>query len=211
MKFILPLLSLLVLLSSASHAKVEIHSYKKNYSWNNSWNDFIHSELDLLDQGQDLTIMNGKIDNEDLKELGCTGYNDITDKNLRKDFWVVFFSGLTRAESAFNVLARSHSNHGLLQLSSATARIQCGINSISGIADPDQHLRCGVRLMSWQLEGAPTTSGKQQRPDLKGQLFGKRILLWGPLRQKDKSGRKLLVNWFKRHHDQLPFCSEKVV
>lgn len=206
MKLILPLFILLV--STASHAKIEIQTYKKNYSWDNSWNEAISSELD---QKSNLMIMSGKIDDSDLKELGCPGYNSVTDNDLKKDFWVVFFSALTRAESAFNVKARSHSNHGLLQLAKATARNQCGLKTMEEIADAGEHLRCGVRLMSWQLEGAPTTSGKQRRPDLKGQLFGKQILLWGPLRQNDKRGRALLTGWFKKHLDQLPFCSEKSV
>ena len=204
MKLILPLFILLI--SNASHAKVEIQTYKKNYSWNNSWNDSIASELD---QNEELMIMNGKIDLGDLKELNCPGYNNLTNNDLKKDFWIVFFSALTRAESAFNTKARSHSNHGLLQLAKATARTQCGLNTLEEIIDAGEHLRCGVRLMSWQLEGAPTSSGKQRRPDLKGQLFGKRILLWGPLRQNDKSGRALLTGWFKKHLDQLPFCTEK--
>ena len=203
MKLILPLL---LFLCTPLYAKVEILSYNKNYSWNNSWNDSISSELELNEK---LIIMNGKIDIDDLSELGCVGYNNALDAELKKDFWMVFFSALTRAESGFNTRAKSHSNHGLLQLSKATARIQCGLNSLEAINNANEHLRCGVKLMSWQLEGAPTKSGKERRPDLKGQLFGKRILLWGPLRQNDKRGRALLVNWFKKHLDQLPFCSIK--
>ncbi len=200
-----PILTLLfLLLSSSIHAKVEILNYKKNYSWNNSWNEAIALELD---QNENLIIMNGKIDNDDLKELDCLGYNSVSDNEVKKDFWVVFFSALTRAESAFNTKAKSRSNHGLLQLAKATAKIQCGLNTLDEISNANEHLRCGVKLMTWQLEGAPTKSGKQRRPDLKGQLFGKGILLWGPLRQNDKRGRALLVNWFKKHLDQLPFCS----
>ena len=206
MKLILPLFILLA--TASAHAKVEIQTYKKSYSWNNSWNDFIASELDLQSE---LMIMSGKIDNDDLKELGCPGYNNVTDNDLKKDFWVVFFSALTRAESAFNVKARSHANHGLLQLAKTTAKNQCGLKTLEEIADAGEHLRCGVKLMSWQLEGAPTSSGRQLRPDFKGQLFGKYILLWGPLRQNDKRGRALLTGWFKKHLDQLPFCAEKSV
>ena len=202
------ILLFILLLSTSLYAKVEIQTYKKNYSWNNSWNDFIASELDLKEE---LMIMNGKIDSNDLRELDCLWYNSVTDNDLKKDFWVVFFSALTRAESAFNTKARAHSNHGLLQLATATARTQCGLKTLEEIGDAREHLRCGVKLMSWQLEGAPTSSGKQRRPDLKGQLFGKKILLWGPLRQNDKNGRKLLTGWFKKHLDQLPFCAEKSV
>lgn len=206
MKLILPLFILLA--AACANAKVEIQTYKKNFSWNNAWNDSIASELDLQSE---LMIMSGKIDNNDLKELGCLGYNSVTDNDFKKDFWVVFFSALTRAESAFNLKARSHANHGLLQLARSTAKNQCGLNTLKDIGDADKHLRCGVQLMSWQLEGAPNSRGRQLRPDLKGQLFGKYILLWGPLRQNDKSGRALLTGWFKKHLDQLPFCAEKPV
>ena len=201
MKFILPLL---FFISTTLHGKVEIQEYKK-HSWDNSWNESISKELD---QHLEKVMMSGQIDADDLKQLDCPGYNKVTDNNLKADFWIAFFSALTRAESAFNTKARSkHGNLGLLQFAKATARSQCGL-SAEEIVEPDKHLRCGVRLMSWQLEGAPAANGKQRRPDLRGQLFGKHILLWGPLRQNDKGGRALLVGWFKKHLDQLPFCKD---
>lgn len=202
---------LIVLLSTNSlQAKVEIGPYH-HQSWNNSWNDSIILELS---EKEDMPIMNQSLDEEDLKELNCIGYNSLKEKDdeLKKDFWIVFFSALVRAESAFNTTVRAkapkggHGNYGLLQLSKSTAREQCGLKTLEEISDPGEHLRCGVKLMAWQLEGAPSAKGKLLRPDLKGQLFGKRILLWGPLRQNDKRGRRLLVNWFKSHLDQLPFC-----
>lgn len=205
----LVIVSLLFSISLSLNAKVEIQPYK-NISWDNSWNDYISYELDNSDS---LSLISAPIDHLDLKELNCTGLNNVTDNELKKDFWVVFFSALVRAESAFNTVVKSkapkggHGNYGLLQLSKRTAREQCGLDTMDAIANPKDHLRCGVKLMSWQLNGAPARNGKLLRPDLKGQLFGKRILLWGPLRQNDRRGRKLLVNWFKSHLDQLPFCN----
>lgn len=205
MKFFLPLFMLLN--TSSIHAKVEILPYRTNYSWDNSWNEAVASELELE---ADSVIMNSEINIDDLKELDCPGYNNVTDKELKKDFWIVFLSSLTRAESGFNTKVRSRGgNIGLLQFSKATARINCGLKTAEEISEPNDHLRCGVRMLAWQLEGAPSSRGKMLRPDLKGQLFGKHILLWGPLRQNDKSGRKLLTGWFKKHLDQLPFCSSK--
>lgn len=209
MKFFLPLF--LFILSGALHAKVEIQRYRHS-SWDNSWNEAINSELSKKENS---VIMSGIIDIDDLNELNCPGYNTVTDNELKKDFWVVFLSALVRSESAFNPKAHSRApkgktgSYGLLQLTGATARNQCGLNSKEEIADPDNHLRCGVKLLSWQLEGAPTSSGKKRRPDLEGQLFGKYILLWGPLRQNDKHGRARLTSWFKKHLDQLPFCTLK--
>lgn len=207
MKFFFVLL--LFLISQSAFSKVEIQTYRP-HSWDNSWNDFISNEID---QKNNNNMITEDIDFNDLKSLGCPGFNS-ADADSKKDFWVVFFSSLTRAESAFNLNVRSrapkggHGNYGLLQLSKATAREQCGINDPKNIANPELHLRCGVKLMAWQLKGAPVTEKKFMRPDLKGQLFGKYILLWGPLRQNDKRGRALLVGWFKKHLDQMPFCSK---
>jgi TorA maturation chaperone TorD len=205
MKFFLPLL--LLITSSSLYSKVEILPYKSKYSWDNSWNEAVREELELETES---VIMNQEINADDLKELDCPGYNSVTDNELKKDFWIVFLSSLTRAESGFNTKVRSRGgNIGLLQFSKATARTNCGLKTSKEIAEPNDHLSCGVRMLSWQLEGAPTASGRMLRPDLKGQLFGKHILLWGPLRQNDKSGRKLLTTWFKKHLDQLPFCAAK--
>lgn len=196
---------LLILASATLQAKIEIEPYKKN-SWNNEWNEAISQELD-----QHSHMLTEALDPADLRELSCPGFNKTEDVEAKKDFWTVFFSGLTRAESAFNPKARSkapkggHGNYGLVQLSKRTAREQCGL-SPEEIADPAAHLRCAVKLMSWQLKGAPISTGKLHRPDLKNQLFGKYILLWGPLRQNDKRGRALLTGWFKKHLEQMPFC-----
>lgn len=196
----------LLFVSSSAFSKVEILSFKK-YSWDNSWNETISRELEFKENA----AMLGPLDELDLKELSCVGFNS-ADAESKKDFWIVFFSALTRAESAFNHKVRSvapkggHGNYGLVQLSKRTGREQCGL-SPEEIFDPHAHLKCAVKLMNWQLSGAPNGSGKLLRADLKGQLFGKRILLWGPLRQNDKKGRKLLVGWFKQHLNQLSFCN----
>jgi hypothetical protein len=193
-------------------AKVEIMPYGKKISWDNSWNELIGNEIDQKENNNMVTEV---INQDDLDSLECPGFNT-ADVNSKKDFWVVFLSSLTRAESAFNPNARSHSpkggngNYGLLQLSKSTARVQCGINDPKDISDPALHLRCGVKLLAWQLKGAPVSETKYLRPDLKGKLFGKHILLWGPLRQNDKRGRALLVGWFKKHLEQLPFCSKEL-
>ena len=210
MKPVILLLSIFFTLSPVI-AKVEIESYRKNYFWDNSWNDSITNEID---QKHNNAMISEYVDQDDLASLGCPGFN-LADSDAKKDFWVVFMSSLTRAESAFNTKARSrpsksgHGNYGLLQLSKAIARDQCGINNPKDIADPATHLRCGVKLLAWQLKGAPVSETKFLRPDLKGQLFGKRIFLWGPLRQNDRTGRALLVAWFKKHLDQLPFCPKE--
>jgi Transglycosylase SLT domain len=211
MKYLFTALMVFIIGSGPIFSKVEIKSYKKQ-SWDNSWNNFISDELDKEKYS---ALMSENVDEADLRVLDCIGFNSVTDSSLKKDFWIVFFSSLVRAESAFHLKARSvapkggHGNYGLLQFSKSTAREKCQLNSLEEIYDPESHLRCGVSLLSWQLSGAPGKNGKLQRADLKQQLFGKYIFLWGPLRQNDKRGRALLVNWFKKHLDQLPFCQSE--
>jgi hypothetical protein len=197
-----------LLFSGVLLASVDIANYR-NFSWNDSWNEDLRNQLG---KEEFKALMNGPVDEDDLKVLSCPGFNLVKDPELKKDFWIVFLSSLVRAESAFNPKAQSkapkggHGNYGLLQFSKRTAREHCALVSMEQIANPEAHLRCGVKLLNWQLEGAPNALGKLLRKDLKNQLFGKGILLWGPLRQNDKKGRALLVGWFKKHRDQLPFC-----
>jgi hypothetical protein len=107
-------------------------------------------------------------------------------------------------------MSRGHRSLGLLQLASATAKTQCGIiPPESSVLNAQDNLKCGIKLMSWQLHGAPTSSGKKLRSDLEGQIFGKYMFQWGPLRENDHRGRKLLTNWFKDHLDQLKFCRQR--
>lgn len=207
----------LIIIGPLCSASVQIQSYKKKYSWHDEWSSTIISELKKDEYLVDETSMlNLKIDEEDLTELMCPGYNSATLEE-KSDFWVVFFSSLVRAESGFNEKARSsmsrgHRSYGLLQLAPKTAETQCGMSSpMSSVLNPKENLRCGLKLMSWQLRGAPTVSGKKLRPDLVGQIFGKHMFQWGPLRQNDLRGRKLLTTWFKKHIDQLKFCAKNII
>ncbi len=194
-------------------AEVQINSYRKRYSWKPEWSNAIREEI-LSGSKKDENILSMEIDEEDLEDLECVGYNkaSIEDKT---DFWIVFFSALTRAESGFNEKvmspkSRGHRSFGLLQLAKQTAKSKCDITpSESNVLNGADNLRCGVKLMTWQLLGAPTSAGKKLRSDLEGQIFGKYIFQWGPLRQNDHRGRKLLVDWFKSHLDQLKFCDQK--
>lgn len=197
-----------ILFSLGAFAKVEI-AQTKRHSWQESWTQVLSEEMNKEEYK---SFMSMEVDSADLKELECEGFNRETDLEKRKDFWIVFLSALVRAESAFNPKAGAiapkggHGNYGLLQFSKRTAREQCGLNTMESIRDPLLHLPCGLKLLSWQMHGAPSKNGKFLRSDLKNQLFGKYIFLWGPLRQNDKRGRKLLVDWFKKHRDQLTFC-----
>lgn len=205
-------MSLLIFSAHLTYADIQINSYRKNYSWKPEWTSAIKDELKKNDYKENAnSLLNIELDEENLDELECDGYNKATLKE-KADFWVVFFSALTRAESGFNQKAmspksRGHRSFGLLQLAKQTAKKECGITPPeSSVLNAEDNLKCGIKLMSWQLQGAPTKSGKKLRSDLEGQLFGKNIFQWGPLRENDHRGRALLVNWFKGHLDQLKFC-----
>lgn len=209
---ILLVATVFLLLEKQANAIVYIKSYKKNYSWKDEWSTTILEELkrDEFREGNE-GMLNLKVDKSDLNELKCEGYNKAS-LDEKSDFWVVFFSALARAESAFNERARSpmtrgHRSFGLLQLANETAKARCGIMPPEkSVFNANDNLKCGIKLMSWQLRGAPKRNEKKLRPDLAGQLFGKYMFQWGPLRENDRSGRKLLVNWFKDHLEQLKFC-----
>ena len=213
-KFIVFYLVLIISITNFAFADVEILAYKKKYSWKREWTLKIFEELNKNFYHQDKnSLLNIEINKESLNILDCIGYNEAS-LDEKKDFWVVSFSSLTRAESAFNEKARSiilkgHRSWGLLQLAKQTAKVQCSIDPPnSNVLNGDDNLFCGLKLISWQLQGAPLPSGKKIRPDLSGQIFGKKMFQWGPLRQNDFKGRALLVNWFKNHLSQLKFCKK---
>jgi hypothetical protein len=213
MKFFFVILFLFfTCLKQTTCADVLIKPYKKQYSWKSEWSFSLREELKKNEYRETpLAFLNNEIDEEDLKELNCVGYNSASYED-KMDFWIVFFSALTRAESAFNEKvvspkSRGQRNYGLLQLAKQTAINECKIiTPDKNVLNAQDNLKCGIHLMHWQLLGAPDRAGKKKRPDLAGQLFGKRIFQWGPLRQNDRRGRALLINWFKDHLDQLSFC-----
>lgn len=198
-------------------ADVQINSYKNKYFWKDEWTAHLKEELskDEYKTGPD-ALLNINIDQLNLNDLSCSGYNKASLED-KSDFWVVFFSALTRAESAFNPNAISPKSkgprsYGLLQLAKLTAKNKCKIeasakSSNDEILNPKENLACGLKLMNWQLQGAPVGGDKKLRADLEGQLFGKNIFQWGPLRQNDHRGRALLINWFKDHLGQMKFCN----
>jgi len=200
-------LFLIFLITFKSPAEVKIHSYRQN-EWKADWTQSI---LKTFDDEKVNSMLNRFIDEDDLGLLNCPDYN-YASVDEKKDFWIVFFSALARAESGLNQKARSpsmrgHRSYGLLQMAPDTAMNSCNLIFIEEeILEGADNLSCGVKLMNWQLSGAPNNSGKLKRSDLENQLFGTGILLWGPLRSRDKRGRNMLYSWFNEHLDQLPFC-----
>jgi hypothetical protein len=97
-----------ILYSGALLASVDIAAYR-NFSWNDSWNEDLKNQLG---KEEFKALMGEPVDEDDLKFLSCPGFNSVKDPELKKDFWIVFLSGLVRAESAFNPKARSKAPKG---------------------------------------------------------------------------------------------------
>lgn len=188
----------------------KITESKKGPSWQDSWSKAI--SLEILST-KEHPLLTTEIHPEDVKKFSCSNFNQLTQEQ-KTAFWIVFFSALTKAESSFNPKARSkapkggHGNYGLLQLSKRTARDFCQLNDqVQEYYDPEKNLICGVKLLSYQIQGAPNKNGKLVRAKAKGRIFTSPIFFWGPLRAKDFKGRKRLMTWFEKQKDQLPFCS----
>jgi hypothetical protein len=67
---------LFIFLWRTAAADIQIQSYKNNYSWKNEWSTSILEELkkDEYRVGEK-AFLNIEIDEEDLDELECDGYN----------------------------------------------------------------------------------------------------------------------------------------
>jgi len=182
------------------HADLDFKLHGKN-SWDLEWTKVIKSKI------LETEILNRSIDTDDLAQLKCDSYNNLS-KEDKLDFWVLFFASLSASESGLNEKARNKKYYGLLQIHPSTAKKLCNLeNGSKVLLDPVVNLTCGVTLLDWQLAGA-IVRGKQTRPDLENQIFGKNILLWGPLREKDFKGRKRLYNFFFKHVDQISACRQ---
>lgn len=173
--------------------------------WKQEWSEEIKQAATL-----NTNLLSNTIEQKDLEILFCPNYNQLSE-NDKTLFWIYFFSGLAKAESSFNSNARSkapkggHGNYGLLQLSKRTARVLCNLND-KDILDPQKNLSCGIKLMNYQLKGAPNKNGKITKKRTLNRIFTSPIFFWGPLRQKDYRGKKILTSWMKSHIINIPNC-----
>lgn len=178
----------------------------KNPLWKTEWSNALMEEFTK----NSYAFLENPIVEEDLDTLFCPNYFKLSNDE-KSIFWVYFFSGLTKAESSFNEKVRSrapkggHGNYGLLQLSKRTARTFCELNN-EDVYDGVKNLKCGVRLMDYQLKGAPNQKGKITKTRTLNRIFTSPIFFWGPLRKKDYRGKKILTTWMKNHISQIPNC-----
>jgi len=184
----------------------------------NEWLVAIKSEL----ENPSIDLLNRDVNTEDLKQLNCLGDMTLSPKEERLKFWQLFLASLVRAESRFVAHASSGNKssraYGLLQMQLATARTHCSKlldHKIEKkhLIDPEFNLRCGVHLLNWQVNGAPLYKKngemlKKLRPDFTNKLFAVGILLWGPLRSRDYSGRKRIYQYFEKYKNNISFCSQ---
>ena len=197
--------------TATSFVLPKITESKRGPSWQESWSQKIFQEIITE---KDHPLITTTIHSDDLKTFSCSNFNELAAEQ-KAAFWIVFFSALTKAESSFNPKARSkapkggHGNYGLLQLSKRTARDFCQLDETeeNGFYSAENNLICGIKLLSYQIQGAPNKKGKLVRAKAKGRIFTSPIFFWGPLRAKDFKGKKRLMTWFNQQKDQLPFCS----
>lgn len=206
MKFIYKIIAISYLLSFSNAWAQDIQI--ENSKWKAEWTKALIEKMDENNS----SFLNNHLNSEDLNTLYCPNYLNLT-HNEKKQFWIYFFSGLTKAESGFNAKIRSkapkggHGNYGLLQLSKRTARVLCQL-SPEDVYDPIKNLKCGITLMDYQLKGAPNDKGKITKKRTLNRIFTSPIFFWGPLRKKDYRGKKVLTTWMKTHTSKLPSCQK---
>ncbi len=175
--------------------------------WKQEWTTAIKVQLS---QNSQSALLQSSIYQEDTARLGCPNFNQLSAEE-KIHFWVVFFSGLSKAESNFYERAKArapkggHGNYGLLQISKQTARNFCSL-SPEEILIGDKNLECGLKLMEYQVTGAPTKNGKVTREKIVGRIFTSPMFMWGPLRKNDLRGTKKLTSWTNQHLAKIEKC-----
>ena len=178
----------------------------KDKRWNDEWSLHLYNEL----VNNNHQILKNDIVQSDLNTLSCPNYLNLSSEDKGK-FWIYFFAGLSKAESSFNFKVRSvapkggHGNYGLLQISKRTGRDFCNL-APEEILIPEKNLSCGLKLMDYQLRGAPTKNGKITKKRTLNKIFTSPMFLWGPLRAKDYRGKKIVTQWMNKHTSMIPGC-----
>ncbi len=175
--------------------------------WKQEWTMAIKDELN---QNSQSALLQSSLNQEDTAKLGCPKFNQLNAEE-KINFWVIFFSGLSKAESNFYEKAKArapkggHGNYGLLQISKQTARNFCSL-SPEEILKGDKNLACGLKLMEYQVTGAPTKNGKITKEKILGRIFTSPMFMWGPLRKNDFRGTKKLTTWTTQHLAKIERC-----
>ena len=148
----------------------------------------------------------------DMKKGGyrryCKRYNSL-DRTERKQFWLMFISGLSRMESGFRThvkFTESFTNkgsdvisRGLLQISIASANQRaygCGIKRAQDLHDPSTNLNCAVKILNHWIKKDHRIYGFQPKANGKKKWLGA-ARYWSPIRLEKYSGKK------KERHERL--------
>lgn len=190
--------------------------YPLGYPWKNDYSNTISEQFDK-DYMKPLKTL--KIDEADLEQIQCKGYNYATDEEKRK-FWVIFLSAISKAESNFKPDEEYPEDNGtisagLLQIDQKAGRDWCSVlakekkKSSLNMLDPKENLQCGLIMIQRQLMGVKTEpNGKFYQ----GKLFtrGLDYWYWSTLADINRDAKEDVKTWFQRHAiRQLPFCNRK--
>lgn len=186
-------------------------------------NDYSKALSEQFDKDYMRPLKKQKINEGDLSLIGCKGYNYATDEE-KKQFWILFISAMSKAESNFKPDEEFKEEDGsistgLLQIDPKSSNRWCGILSkeknkrsfdSGDMHNPLTNLQCGLLMMQTQVMGVPMGRPmKQTRPGFEGRLFtGDSFWYWSVLSDRNSRGKKRVIDWFRVHAQrQLTFCN----
>ncbi len=187
--------------------------------WKDEWSKKVVSVLETKKEISDSMLKDSDLINKkSLSKLGCNGYKFAT-PNERKRFWITFIAAMTYAESGLNAKTtykekNGTTSAGLLQIDYHNANAYCSEARSMGrkfthkdMLDADLNLECGIHILQQQLTARRPRAIRKQG---KGNLFVERS--WGDssnwsVLKLGLGGNTKVINQFKKHLPQLPFCS----
>lgn len=201
------------------------------YQWKNDYSNSISKQFD---KDYMRVLKYEKIDEGDLSLIHCKGYNYATDEE-KKQFWVLFLSAVSFAESGFYKDDEYSEGNGtvstgLLQIDPKAASDWCQpvaedidipitiirqngkdikkrFFSNQHMHDPNINLQCGLLMMQRQIMGVKTEPNNKY---YKNKLFttGPDYWYWSTLADKNSDKKSDIINWFSVHAQrQLKFCN----
>lgn len=147
-----------------------------------------------------------KINNEDLRSLGCPRFNDLSQNN-KTTFWIYFISAIADVESGYQsnfiFWDREHKfTAGLLLISKGVANQivspQTGrLYDRGDLLNYDTNIEVGLHILRRQLLGAGDTRGEDR-----GHLFTRETFMWPSLSYR----RDLVISAFNKNASKMAWC-----
>jgi hypothetical protein len=181
--------------------KAQAFEVKGTYNtlWPKEWTRNIFSEL----EDQNSSLLKIDVSMKDLARIDCREYPSL-DREEKKMFWALFISSIAHFESNYNPNTRywesglGKYSEGLLQLSVDDGNNHdfCELSN-ENILRPFNNLKCGVSILSKQVEGS--------RYRESGILFPNKYYYWSVL-TRAKTREKLITFFKTKSRIHLPFC-----